>query len=202
MRTFGYVRVSTPEQCIDRQTDALKAEGVSEADIFVDRWSGKDFNRPAYQKMLKLMRPGDLLIVLSIDRLGRNYHEILQEWRKLREVIGVDIKILDMPVLNTKQDNDLISDLISDIVLQLLSYVAQTEREFILQRQKEGIAAAKRRGVRFGRPYLPVPVEFEGLRQQWRNNKISAREAGSILHVSHTTFLRWVKEAEAAAQGS
>ncbi len=196
MDIFGYARVSTAEQCIDRQTDALKKAGVKEGFLFIDKKSGADFNRPAYQKMLKLLKEGDLLLILSIDRLGRNYREILKEWRRLREDLKVNIRILDMPVLNTDREDDLISELISDIVLQLLSYVVQTERDFLLQRQKEGIAAAKRRGVSFGRPRLDIPPGFEGLKKRWEKHEISAREAAEVLDVSHTTFLRWVHNAE------
>lgn len=195
MQKFGYVRVSTAEQCIDRQVDALLRAGVKEEFIFKEYRSGADFKRPVYREMLKRLKRGDRLIILSLDRLGRNYHEILHEWRKLREDYGIDIHILDMPVLNTGEDDSLTRKLISDIVLQLLSYVAQTEREFILKRQKEGIEAAKRRGVKFGRPALARPPEFELLKRRWLEREITAREAAQIIGVSHTTFLRWVKKA-------
>lgn len=200
MNTYGYARVSTSEQCIDRQTDALKKAGVQEKFIFIDHWSGADFNRPAYARLLEALAPGDLLLILSIDRLGRNYQEIMQEWRKLREVMQVDIQILDMPILNTKREDSLISRLISDIVLQLLSYVAQTERDFLLERQKQGIEAAQKRGVRFGRPPCAVPLAFRELKEQWLSKQISARTAARQLRVSHMTFLRWVKDDEAAEE--
>lgn len=191
---YGYARVSSGDQCVDRQLHALKAAGVEKENIFIDHRTGANFLRPSYQRMLTVLKPGDQLIFLSIDRLGRNYREILREWRRLREELGAELTILDMPVLNTKQENDLIGNLISDIVLQLLSYVAQTEREFILQRQREGIAAARQRGVRFGRPPIERPERFDELRKLWLVKGISARAAAETLGVSHTTFLRWVEQ--------
>ena len=194
MSTIGYVRVSTVEQCVDRQILALTKVGVPRENIYVDYLSGKDFIRPAYQKMKKQLKKGDLLVVLSLDRLGRNYHEILTEWRYLVEEIGIDISILDMQALDTRRSDGLIDHLITDIVLQLLSYVAQTEREFILERQSTGIEAAKLRGVKFGRPKLEVPDEFPHIISRWSNREISAREAARRLGISHTTFLRWAQD--------
>ena len=151
-RIFGYIRVSSKEQHTDRQLIAMKGFGVENENIFTDKQSGKDFDRPAYCRLMGALRPGDTLVVKSIDRLGRNYDEILEQWRLLTKKKGVMIVVLDMPLLDTRRDRDLTGILIADIVLQLLSYVAQTEREFIRQRQAEGIAAAKARGVHFGRP--------------------------------------------------
>ena len=186
MKTYGYVRVSTKEQNESRQTDAMRAYGLDAQALFIDRQSGCDFDRPAYKQMLRRLRPG--------DRLGRNYEEILQQWRLLTKEREVSIVVLDMPVLNTGQVRDLTGTLISDIVLQLLSYVAQTEREFIRQRQAEGIAAAKARGVQFGRRKIELPGEFESLCARWRSGEISARQAGAALGVSYQTFLRRARE--------
>ena len=160
-KTYGYVRVSTKEQNEDRQLIALQEFPVLEKCIYMDKLSGKDFNRPQYQKLLKKMRPGDLLVVKSIDRLGRNYEEILLQWRMITKEKQVDVVVLDMPLLDTrKSGNDLTGTFVADLVLQILSYVAQTERENIHQRQMEGIAAARLRGVQFGRPRKPVPELF------------------------------------------
>ncbi len=194
LRTYGYVRVSTKEQNENRQIDAMEAYGLNEQDLFIDRQSGCDFDRPAYKQMLRKLRPGDQLVIKSIDRLGRNYEEILQQWRLLTKEREVSIVVLDMPVLNSGQTRDLTGTLISDIVLQLLSYVAQTEREFIHQRQAEGIAAAKARGVHFGRKKLELPEEFETLYTLWCSGKISTRKAGAALGVSYQTFLRHARE--------
>ena len=160
----------------------------------MDKLSGKDFNRPQYKRLLHKLKNGDLLVIKSIDRLGRNYDEIIEQWRVLTKEKGVDIVVLDMPLLDTRvQGRDLTGTFIADLVLQILSYVAQTERENIRQRQKEGIQAAKRKGVQFGRPKIPVPDQFNELRQQWKNQEISSRQAASQLGVSHETFLRWCK---------
>ena len=186
---YGYVRVSTKEQNEDRQVLAMREFGVDK--VYMDKKSGKNFERPQYQKMLRKIKKGDTLVIKSIDRLGRNYDEILEQWRLITKEKQAAIIVLDMPLLDTHRDRDLTGTLIADIVLQLLSYVAQTEREFIRQRQKEGIAAAKAKGVKFGREAIPCPAEFEQLYVLWHNGKISARSAAKQLHVSHNTFLKW-----------
>lgn len=189
---YGYVRVSTKEQNEDRQLIALQEFPVPEKNVYMDKLSGKDFNRPQYRKLLKKLRPGDLLVVKSIDRLGRNYEEILLQWRIITKEKQADMVVLDMPLLDTrKSGNDLTGTFVADLVLQILSYVAQTERENIHQRQTEGIAAAKLRGVRFGRPRKPVPEQFWKLKQDWENKKITSREAAQQLSIAQDTFLRW-----------
>lgn len=191
-KIYGYVRVSTKEQNEDRQLIALKEFPVTEENIYMDKLSGKDFNRPQYKKLLKKIRYGDLLVIKSIDRLGRNYEEILVQWRVITKEKQADIVVLDMPLLDTrKAGNDLIGTFVADLVLQILSYVAQTERENIHQRQMEGIAAAKLRGVRFGRPRKTVPEEFWKLKTDWENQKITSREAARQLSIAQDTFLRW-----------
>lgn len=185
--------MSTKEQNEDRQRIALQKAGVPEQNIVLDKQSGKDFNRPGYQQLYQKMKPGDVLFVKSIDRLGRNYNEILEQWRILTKERRIFIVVLDMPLLDTRRGQDLMGELISDIVLQLLSYVAQTEREFIRQRQAEGILAAKARGVRFGRPPIPKPPEFDQVFSQWRSGALSARKAAKVLGVTHNTFQKWVK---------
>ncbi len=190
---YGYVRVSTKDQNEDRQMIAMLEFPVPEKNIIVEKQSGKDFNRPRYRRLIRKMKKGDLLVIKSIDRLGRNYEEIIQQWRYLTKEKGIDIVVLDMALLDTREGKDLTGTLIADLVLQLLSYVAQTERENIRQRQKEGIQAAKRKGVQFGRPKIPVPDQFTELKQQWKNNEISSRQAASQLGVPHETFLRWCK---------
>ena len=189
---YGYVRVSTKEQNEERQMLAMRDFSVDR--VYMDKQSGKDFARPAYQRMLRKMKNGDTLVIKSIDRLGRNYEEILEQWRSLTKEKGIAIVVLDMPLLDTRQNRDLTGTLIADIVLQLLSYVAQTEREFIRQRQKEGIAAAKARGVRFGREPMPRPKEFDRLKALWQEGKLSARAAAEQLKITHKTFLKWVNE--------
>ena len=189
---YGYLRVSTKEQNEDRQLVAMREFGVDR--IYIDKQSGKDFERPQYQKMLRKLKKADTLVVKSIDRLGRNYEEILEQWRVITKEKGAAIVVLDMPLLDTRQNRDLTGTLIADIVLQLLSYVAQTEREFIRQRQKEGIAAAKARGVKFGREPKTPPPEFYPMLAQWQSGALSARTAGEQLHISHNTFLKWARE--------
>ena len=192
--TYGYIRVSTKEQNEDRQRIALMDTGVPEKNIILDKQSGKDFNRPGYLRLCKKIKPGDTLFIKSIDRLGRNYNDILEQWRYLTKEKRIAIVVLDMPLLDTRKGRDLTGELISDIVLQLLSYVAQTEREFIRQRQAEGIAAAKARGVHFGRLPIPRPPEFEQVYQRWLNGELSARKAAALLNTTHQTFLKWAKE--------
>ncbi len=192
---YGYVRVSTKDQNEDRQRIALAEFPVPEKNIFMDKLSGKDFNRPQYRRLMRKLRSGDCLVVKDIDRLGRNYEEILEQWRIITKEKGVDIVVLDMPLLDTRHTGrDLTGTFVADLVLQILSYVAQTERENIKQRQKEGIAAARLRGVQFGRPRKPLPENFEQIRFDWKNKKITSREAARQLSVAQDTFLRWVRE--------
>ena len=191
---YGYVRVSTKEQNEQRQMIALREFGIEEKRIYMDKQSGKDFEREKYRKLLRKLKSGDTLVVKSIDRLGRNYDEILEQWRIITKEKQVAIVVLDMPLLDTRQNRDLTGTLIADIVLQLLSYVAQTEREFIRQRQAEGIAAAKAQGVQFGRKPMVRPSSFTTLKAQWQKNHISARAAAKQLGITHSTFLRWVNE--------
>lgn len=192
--TYGYIRVSTKDQNEDRQRIALIDAGVLPKNIILDKQSGKDFNRPGYRRLCKKVKPGDTLFIKSIDRLGRNYNEILEQWRYLTKEKRIAIVVLDMPLLDTRKGRDLTGELISDIVLQLLSYVAQTEREFIRQRQAEGIAAAKARGVHFGRKPMEKPSEFEIVYGLWSTGEMSARKAAARIGVSHQTFLKWTSE--------
>ncbi len=193
--TYGYIRVSSKDQNEDRQLIAMREAGVPEKNVFRDKQSGKNFDRPAYQRLLKKLKPDDTLIIKSIDRLGRNYEEILEQWRIITKEKRVAIVVLDMPLLDTRQGRDLTGTLIADIVLQLLSYVAQTEREFIRQRQAEGIAAAKEKGVRFGRPPMERPESFDLVYAKWMEGKLSARAAAEQLQISRQTFLNWTKNA-------
>lgn len=190
---YGYVRVSAKDQNEARQMLAMRAFGVEEKRIFLDKQSGKDFNRPQYRRLMRRLKKGDTLVIKSIDRLGRNYDEIIAQWRHITKEKEAAIVVLDMPLLDTRQGRDLTGTLIADIVLQLLSYVAQTEREFIRSRQAEGIAAAKARGVRFGARPLDRPPEYAVLRDQWLRGSLSAREAARQLGITHTTFIRWCK---------
>lgn len=195
MRRIGYVRVSTKDQNPDRQMDAMKALGIRDKYIYVDKISGKSFDRPEYQKMLSKLKKGDIVIVKSIDRLGRNYDEILEQWRFLTREKQVEIEVIDMPLLNTNASKEgLTGVFVSDIVLQILAYVAETERSFIRQRQAEGIAAAKRRGVKFGARRSSVPDELNNYYDQWQHGKISVREAAARLGLSKSTFHRWCME--------
>lgn len=188
---YGYVRVSTKEQNEDRQMIVMEELGIGKERVFMDKQSGKDFDRPQYKRLLRKMKKGDLLIVKSIDRLGRDYREIMEQWRMITKVKGADIRVVDMPLLDTTQCKDLLGTFIADLVLQLLSFVAQNEREIIRQRQAEGIAAAKARGVKFGRRKLPVPDAFYELRDMWMKGEISSRAAAGKIHISHDTFIRW-----------
>ena len=190
---YGYVRVSSTDQNEERQMMEMRRLGVAECNIYVDKQSGRDFNRPQYQKLMRKIRPGDILVIKSIDRLGRNYEEILLQWRIITKEKQVKIVVLDMPLLDTRKSRGGLTDIfVADLVLQILSYVAQTERENIRQRQMEGIAAAKLRGVRFGRPRKPVPEQFWQLKQEWENKEITSREAARQLSIAQDTFLRWV----------
>ena len=193
-RVFGYIRVSSRDQNTDRQLIAMRKFGIEDRNIFTDKQSGKDFDRPAYRRLVRKMRAGDVLVIKSIDRLGRNYDEILEQWRLLTKKKEAAIVVLDMPLLDTRRGRDLTGTLIADIVLQLLSYVAQTEREFIRQQQAEGIAAAKVRGVRFGRPPLEYPEGFDSTFRAWKAGELSARGAASALGVSPGTFQKWAEQ--------
>lgn len=195
-KIYGYMRVSSRDQNEDRQRDALSSFQIPPKNIFLDKQSGKNFERPAYKQLIRKLKSGDLLIIKSIDRLGRNYSEILEQWRFITKEKGADIKVIDIPLLDTSRDRNLTGTLIADIVLQLLSYVAQTERENIKQRQAEGIAAAKARGVKFGRPSIPIPEEFEFYYKEWKNGIINSRTAAKNLNVSQRTFLNWAKRFE------
>lgn len=192
--TYGYIRVSSRDQNEDRQRIAMYEFGVPADRVFMDKQSGKDFDRPGYRRLMRKLKPDDTLVIKSIDRLGRNYEEILDQWRFITKEKRVAVVVLDMPLLDTRQGKDLTGTLIADIVLQLLSYVAQTEREFIRQRQAEGIAAAKARGVKFGRRPICRPTEFENVRTEWQNGHLSARRAAERLGVTHRTFLKWAAE--------
>lgn len=191
---YGYIRVSSKDQNEDRQIIALREFGCNK--LYVEKQSGKDFDRPHYQMLLRKIKSDDVLVVKSIDRLGRNYSEILEQWRIITKVKKAAIVVLDMPLLDTRKSRDLMGTLIADIVLQLLSYVAQTEREFIHQRQAEGIAAAKARGVKFGRPPMDRPEKYDHYRELYSRGEISARGAARYLDISHKTFLRWVRKNE------
>lgn len=186
--TYGYVRVSTREQNEARQLEAMREFGVAEDHIVTEKLSGKDFNRPLYRRLVKKLHPDDVLVIKSIDRLGRNYEEILEQWAYITKERRAAIVVLDMPLLDTRQGRDLTGTLIADIVLQLLSYVAQTERESIRQRQAEGIAAAKARGVRFGRDRRSLPENFEEARRAWRDGRISLRIAAEACGMPKSTF--------------
>ena len=185
---YGYVRVSSTDQNEDRQMMALNKVNVPEKNIYMDKLSGKDFNRPQYKKLVRKLKPGDLLYILSIDRLGRNYEEIQNQWRILTKEIGIDICVLDMPLLDTRNGKDLMGTFIADLVLQILSFVAQSERENIRKRQQEGIAAAKAKGVKFGRPPLPLPENFHEVHQAWRNKKMTLRQAAAACGMPEGTF--------------
>ena len=192
---YGYARVSAKDQSLARQLDALQELGLSDDFIFTDKASGKDFNRPSYQQLMRKLNPGDVVFVKSIDRLGRNYQEIIEEWRSITQQKGAHIVVLDMPLLDTRNDKgELTSVFITDVVLQLLSYVAQMERDNIKQRQAEGIASAKARGVRFGRPRIERPGIYEKTKHAYENGSITRREAADRLKVSVTTFDTWMKE--------
>ena len=197
MMVYGYVRVSSRDQCEARQLIAMQDYGVEAGRIFIDKQSGKDFNRPEYQRMVRKLRAGDVVVIKSIDRLGRNYDEILDQWRVIIKEKGCDVAVLDMPLLNTTQKdaNGLMGKVIADIVLQLLSYVAQTERDFTKQRQAEGIAAAKARGIRFGPRPKVRPPEYGEIFRKWRAGQLSAQGAAKRLgDVSRNTFLKWARE--------
>ena len=187
-KVYGYVRVSSTDQHEDRQLIAMAERGIPQSRVYIDKQSGKDFDRPNYRALMKKLRPGDQLCVTSIDRLGRNYEEIQEQWRILTREKKVDILVFDMPLLDTRRDKDLVGTLIADIVLQVLSFVAQKERENIRQRQAEGIAAAKARGVRFGRRPEPLPENFMSIRKMWESGTISSAEAARRCNMPVSSF--------------
>ena len=191
---YGYVRVSSTDQNEDRQLRALQEAGVAAEHIYVDKQSGKDFHRPQYRRLVRRLRCGDLLYILSIDRLGRNYEEIQNQWRILTKEIGADICVLDMPLLDTRNGKDLMGTFIADLVLQILSFVAQSERENIRKRQAQGIAAAKARGVRFGRPALEPPEDFFSIVAAWEQGALPLSAALRRCGMSESTFYRRVRE--------
>ncbi len=193
---YGYVRVSTREQNEDRQLIALRDAGIPEENVFLDKQSGKDFDRPQYRRLLRKMKKDDLLCIKSIDRLGRNYAEILEQWRILTKDRGVDIAVLDMPLLDTRRGKDLMGTFLSDIVLQILSFVAENERANIRQRQAEGIAAAKARGVRFGRPPKPLPENFREMHKAWREKKLPLKQAAAACNMPVGTFYSKARKLE------
>lgn len=197
---YGYVRVSTREQNVERQLIALEKAGIDPEKIFIDRQSGKDFERPAYRKMIKKLRDGDVVVTKSIDRLGRNYEEIKEQWRVITKEIGADIMIQDMPLLDTTKSRDLLGNFISDVVLQLLSFVAENERNNIRTRQAEGIAAARQRGVRFGKPAVPMPENFPELYQNWECGIITIKEFAGLCHVGRSTMYKRIGEYRAALE--
>ena len=199
MRVFGYIRVSSRDQNEDRQLIALREAGIPNGNIFLDKQSGKDFDRPQYKKLLRKIKKDDLLYIKSIDRLGRNYEEILQQWRVLTKEKGADIVVLDMPLLDTRRGKDLMGTFLSDIVLQLLSFVAENERNNIRQRQAEGIAAARARGVKFGRPPLPLPENFYEVHNAWRSKKLSLAEAAIACNMATSTFYGKARKFEKAS---
>ena len=197
MERYGYIRVSSKDQNPDRQLLAMREQKIKKSNIYLDRMSGKDFARPQYHKLLRKLQKGDVFIVKSIDRLGRNYGEILEQWRTITKEIGAEIQVLDMPLLNTGgAQEDLTGVFIADLVLQILAYVAETERAFIKQRQAEGIAAAKLKGVRFGCRRLDTPDGFETCYALWKERKISVRKAAELCQMNYSTFYRRCKEKE------
>lgn len=192
-KTFGYCRVSSTDQKEDRQLEAMLELGINERDIFVDKCSGKNFDRPQYQALKVQLREGDILVIKSIDRLGRNYKQICEEWHEITREIKANIKVLDMPVLDTTRTEGLIGEVISDIVLQLLSYVAEQERAFIKQRQAEGIKLAKEKGKRLGKPPIEYPENWDNVYKVWKTGTITAREAMKQLNLKPTSFYKLAK---------
>ena len=193
---YGYARVSTKDQSEEWQVNALKNFGVSAEKIFVDRQSGKDFNRPQYKRLLRKLKSDSVLVVKSIDRLGRNYAEVLEQWRIITKEKGAAVVVLDIPLLDTRNKKDFLGTIIADLALQLMSAFAQMERDAIRQRQAAGIALAKARGVKFGREPLKRPENFAEVFSEWKSGKISARKAGKILGTTHNTFLKWARAEE------
>lgn len=195
MTYYGYARVSAKDQNLDRQINALTDFGIGISQIYQDKQSGKDFNRPQYRRLLEKCKKGDVIVIKELDRLGRNYDEIIEEWRLITKQRGIDIVILDMPLLDTRQkENDITSMFIADLVLQILSYVAHMEREKIRSRQAEGIRLAKANGVRFGRPQNPVPEAYYEAKKLYLKGEMSSWKACDQCGLSHTTFIRWIKK--------
>lgn len=192
-KTFGYARVSSKEQNVERQLVAFKEYGIEERDIYIDKQSGKDFNREQYNTLKHILRENDLIVIKSIDRLGRNYEMIVNEWKDITKNIKVDIVVIDMPLLDTRKNKDLLGTFISDLVLQILGYVAEQERTFIKQRQKEGISVAKNNGVKFGRPKIEKPLNFDDVVLKWKNNEIKTKEAMELLGLKPNTFYNMLK---------
>ena len=192
--SYGYVRVSSFDQNEERQMISMRNAGVPERNIFIDKQSGKDFDRPGYQKLIRKLKKGDTLYILSIDRLGRNYEDIQEQWRILTREKGVDIVVIDMPLLDTRRGKDLMGTFIADLVLQILSFVAQSERERIHERQRQGIEAAKARGVRFGRPEIVMPEDFSVMVQEWEEEQITIDEIVDKCQISKATFYRRLRE--------
>ena len=193
-KIYGYVRVSSTDQNEDRQMIAMSDNNVPNGNVYIDKQSGKDFERPQYKKLVKKLKAGDLLYILSIDRLGRNYEDIQKQWRILTKDIGIDICVIDMPLLDTRNGKDLMGTFIADLVLQILSFVAQSERENIKKRQAQGIAAAKAKGVKFGRPESPLPENFGKIIKNWDHGKISTADALKLCDMSASTFYRRRRE--------
>lgn len=195
MKRYGYIRVSSRDQNPERQYLALKKMEIPEKNIFVDKISGKDFERPQYRQLLKKLKAGDILVIKSIDRLGRNYSEILEQWRKITKEVEANIQVIDMPLLNTDIAHENLTGIfISDLVLQILAYVAETERAFIHQRQAEGISAAKVKGVQFGKRKIELPDDFEQYYKMWKQKKVSGKDAAKALGISPATFYRRCQE--------
>ena len=193
-KIYGYVRVSSVDQNEDRQLICMSENKVPEGNVYIDKQSGKDFNRPQYKKLVKKLKEGDLLYILSIDRLGRNYEDIQKQWRILTKDIGIDICVIDMPLLDTRNGKDLMGTFIADLVLQILSFVAQNERENIKKRQAQGIAAAKAKGVKFGRPESPLPENFDSIIKDWEKGKLSITDVLKLCNMSTSTFYRRRRE--------
>ena len=193
-KIFGYARVSSKEQNEERQLVAFKEYGIDERDIYIDKQSGKDFNRENYITLKHILRENDLLVIKSIDRLGRNYNQIIDEWKDITKNIKADIVVIDMPLLDTRKNKDLLGTFISDLVLQILSYVAEQERTFIKQRQKEGITNAKKNGVKFGRPKIEKPQDFDVVVSRWKNKEIKSKEAMELLGLKPNTFYNLLKD--------
>lgn len=193
-KIFGYARVSSKEQNEERQLVAFKEYGIDERDIYIDKQSGKDFNRENYITLKHILRENDLLVIKSIDRLGRNYNQIIDEWKDITKNIKADIVVIEMPLLDTRKNKDLLGTFISDLVLQILSYVAEQERTFIKQRQKEGITNAKNNGVKFGRPKIEKPQNFDVVVSRWKNKEIKSKEAMELLGLKPNTFYNLLKD--------
>lgn len=203
MKKYAYIRVSSKDQNIARQVEAMQNIEILEKEMFIDKQSGKDFQREQYQLLLQQLQSGDELYIKSIDRLGRDYDEIQEQWRYLTKKVNIDIIVLDFPLLDTRnQVNGITGKFIADLVLQILSYVAQVERENTRQRQAEGIRIAKEKGIRLGRPPIPVPKEFEEIYQLWKENKISKRKGARLLNTNHNTFSNWINKYEKSVEST